>query len=573
MRKIQFALAAPTAILLAAFLAFGLTLRVGFLWDDHRMVEQNQRLEFSAANLAAAFKGDPFSQGLNYYRPLQTVSDMADFAVWGYRPFGYHLTNFLFHAASALLFFYLVMALGLGRGAAFWAAGLLAVHPAAVEQMLIIAGRAELASAACTLASLLLLVKGRTAVSFIFFLAATGFKENGVATPLLGALCLWHLKRDRKDYLKLLPFFAFIPVYLLLRHQALGMDALAKGWQPVLSGLVLKVPQALLAYLKEAAAPFDMHSHRLQPDLPVLNYLALPALAAGAALLWRKGGRLALFCAGWYLINLAPKMPLLATNDLMLDHWVYLANGGLFLGAALAASGCGAAGRAALAGALLVFGLASAHNIPKRDTDLEIYEHAARRSSSKPMLYNLAREYYLLGRLPESRAVLEAITAADPANPLYLNGLALARWRTGDGAGALAALDAALAAKPGSAETLHNRYAVLYETGRAEEAVAALAAAVKADPRHAPSLLAAARLNAAAGRRDEAKTFYSRILQLNPYDLEALNDYGVLLAMEGDGRGARDLFTRALEVSPGLASARQNLARLAAQEKIGKVRK
>lgn len=554
----------PAGILLAAFLAFGLTLKAGFLWDDHRMIEQNPRLELTASNLAAAFKGDPFAQGLNYYRPLQTVSNMADFAVWGYRPFGYHLTNFLFHAASALLFFYLAMALGLGRGTAFWAAALLAVHPAAVEQMLVIAGRAELASAACTLASLLLLVKGRPAVSFIFFLLAAGFKENGIITPALGALCLWLHKPDRprKDYLALAPFFAFIPVYLFLRHQALGMDALAKGWLPVLSGLFLKVPAAAAAYLRDAVLPIDMHSHRLQPDLAALRYLAPAALAGLAALLWRRGSAAALFCAGWYLINLSPKFPLLATNDLMLDHWAYLANGGLFLGAALAVRGRGPAGKAALAGALLLFGAASACNIPRRDTDLEIYEHAARLSTSKPMLYNLAREYYLLGRLPESREILERITAQDPANPMYLNGLALARWRTGDAAGALAALDAALAARPGSAETLYNRYTVLLGAGRAEEAVKTLAEAVKADPRHAPSLLAAARLNGAAGRRREAKLFYSRILELNPYDLEALNDYGVMLAMEGNAGGARELFSRALKVSPGLQSARQNLARL-----------
>lgn len=568
MEKLRTALASPAAILLAAFLAFGLTLKGGFLWDDHRMIEQNPRLELTAGNLAAAFKGDPFSQGLNYYRPLQTASNMADFAVWGYRPFGYHLTNFLFHAASALLFFYLLMALGLGRDAAFWAAGLLAVHPAAVEQMLVIAGRAELASAACTLASLLLLVKGRTAVSFIFFLAAAGFKENGVITPALGALCLWLHKPDRPrgDYRKLLPFFAFIPLYLFLRHQALGMDALAKGWLPVASGLFLKVPAALAAYLRDAVLPIDMHSHRLQPDLALLRFAALPVLAGALWLAWRRGG-VVLFCAGWYLINLAPKMPLLATNDLMLDHWAYLANGGLFLGAALAARGRGGVGKAALAGALLAFGLASARNIPRRDTDLEIYEHAARLSTSKPMLYNLAREYYLLGRLPESRELLERITARDPANPMYLNGLALARWRTGDARGALAALDAALAAGPGSPETLYNRYTVLYGTGRVAEAAEALAAAMKADPRHAPSLLAAARLNAAAGRRHEAKTFYSRILQLNPYDLEALNDYGVLMAMEGNRREARELFARALELSPGLVSARQNLARLDTLEK------
>ncbi|MCM2267750.1 MAG: tetratricopeptide repeat protein [Elusimicrobiales bacterium] len=552
---------APAAILLAAALAFGLTLKGGFMWDDHQMIEQNQRLELTAANLAAAFKGDPFSQGLNYYRPLQTVSNMIDFSVWGYRPAGYHLTNLVCHAAAALLFFYLALALGFARGPAFWAGALLAVHPAAVEQLLIIAGRAELAAAACTLASLLLLVRNRTAAAFLFFLAAAGFKETGIIMPALGALCLWRLERRGQDYLRLLPFFAFIPVYLFLRHQALGMDALAKGLLPVLSGLLLKVPQAVLMYLKETLLPFGMHSHRMQPDLRALALLSLPALAAAGALLWKKGGRLALFCAAWYLLNLAPKLPLLATNDLMLDHWVYLANAGLFLGAAAWLHGRGARLKPLLPAALLVFGAAAAVNAARRGTDLENYEHAARRSASKPMLYNLAREYYLLGRPGESLPLLEKLAAADPANQMYLNGLALARWKTGDTPGALRALDAALAARPAGAETLFNKYCVLAAAGD-RRAGGALEETLRADPGYPPALLAAARALASAGRKKEAAALYARLLEKNPYNLEALNDRGILLALSGDRAGAEEMFVRALKVSPGLPGALRNLARL-----------
>lgn len=553
---------APAALLLAAFLAFGLTLKVGFLWDDHRMIEQNPRLPLTSANLAAAFKGDPFDQGLNYYRPLQTVSNMTDFAVWGYRPFGYHLTNFIFHAAAAVLFFYLALALGFGGGAAFWASALLAAHPAAVEQMLVIAGRAELASGACLVASLLLFLKRRTAFSFVFFLAAAGFKENGIIMPALAALCLWYLKREKKDYLKLLPFFAFIPVYLFIRHEALGLGALAKGWPPVLSGLFLKVPQTVLVYLKEAALPFDMHSHRMQPEYAPLRYAALPALAAAAFLVAKKGGRVMIFCALWYLLNLAPKFPLLAANDLMLDHWVYLSNAGLFLWLAdRFAARRDLKPLLPLAAAVLV--LASVFNIPKRGTDLKIYEHAALRgSASKPMLYNLAREYYLAGRALKSRALLERIVKEEPGNPLYLNGLALARWKTGEVGGALAALDAALAAKPGAPETLFNRYTVLAGAGREKEALAAIKELLGTSPGYPPALLTLARADSAAGRLAEAAVLYGRILKDNPGNTEALNDYGVVLARQGELSAAGESFRRALRLSPGLESARQNLDRL-----------
>ncbi|HNW43693.1 MAG TPA: tetratricopeptide repeat protein [Elusimicrobiales bacterium] len=555
----------PAALIaLAAFLAFGLTLRGGFMWDDHRMIEQNPRLAVTAANVAHAFASDPFNQELNYYRPLQTLSNMADFAVWGLRPFGYHFTSLAFHAAGAALFFYLALALGFPRPAAFWSAVLLAVHPAAVEQLLIIAGRAELASGACTLAAILLFLERRHALSFLFFIAACGFKENGVITPALTALCLWYLRRERADYLKLLPFFIFIPLYLFLRHAALGQGAYERGLAPLLYGLCLKVPQAIFVYLKTAALPFDLHSHRMQPGAGLYSWAALAGAAAAAALIWRRGGRVGVFLLLWYVLNLAPKTPLLATNDLMLDHWVYLANAALFLGAAAAAQRLTRPGARFLLplAAAAIFAVSSAATTLIRDTDLKNYEYSARSSVSKPMLYNLAREYFLMGRATESRALLEKISAADPANALYLNGLALARWRTGDIPGALAAIDAALAKKPGDAETLFNKYSILAGTGRAKDAAAAQQQLLTLHPDHIPTLLIAARSAAAAGRAAEAAVFFERALGANPYDAQALNDSGILLARAGKYSEAGLLFKRALKVSPGLDSARQNLARL-----------
>lgn len=552
----------PAAIALAAFLAFGLTLRVGFMWDDHRMIQQNPGLAPTAANIYHAFASDPFNQSLNYYRPLLTLSTMADFALWGYKPFGYHAVNLAIHASGAALFFYLAVTLGFGQAAALMASLLLAAHPAAVEQLLIVAGRAELASSACTLASLLLFIKRRTALSFMFFLAAAGFKENGIITPLLAALCLWYQGRDRKDYRELLPFFAFIPLYFFLRHRALGLGAFPAGLLPALSGIFTKAPQCAAVYLKEALLPFDMHSHRMQPASVILNFTALPALAAAALYTLKRGSRSAIFCALWYLLNLAPKLPLLATNDLMLDHWVYLANSGVFLWAADLAAGFSGLRRLLPAAAAAVFIGASAFNITERDTDLKIYEHAARRSVSKPMLYNLAREYYLLGRVAESRALLEKIAAAEPSNARYQDGLALARWRSGDTPGALAALEQALAPNPSDPEILFNKYCVLAAAGRAKEAGDVLAALFKSSPDYPPALLALARAAAAGGSPSDAGVFYHRLLAVNPYDLEGLNDYGILLARGGNYAAAESLFRRALKVSPGLETARANLARL-----------
>jgi len=211
------------ALLLAVFTAFGATLRLGFIWDDHQFIEANPYIKsWTMANLRHAFSSDPFNQALNYYRPFQTLSNMLDFSLWRLDPFGYHLTNILFHAASSLLVFALMGELGLGGLTAFMTALLFAVNPTVIEQLIIVAGRAEPASSAFTLASVLLFLRRKYVFSFLTFLAALGFKENGVITPALTALSIWYLRKDKKEYLKLLFFLLPIPLYLWLRSAATG---------------------------------------------------------------------------------------------------------------------------------------------------------------------------------------------------------------------------------------------------------------------------------------------------------------------------------------------------------------
>ncbi len=562
------------ALLLAVLAAFGATLRLGFIWDDHQFIEANPYIKsWTPANLRHAFTSDPFNQALNYYRPLQTVSDMLDFSIWRLNPFGYHLTNLLFHAASSLLVFVLAGDLGLGFAAAFLAALFFAVNPTGIEQLIIVAGRAELATTAFTLASVLLFLRRKYVWAFSAFLAALGFKENGIVAPFLTALSLWYLGRDRKEYFKLAAFLLPVPFYLWLRHSATGGGVLETGAGVFLLQAAEKLPAAVLVYLKNAFLPLNMHSHRMQPDFAPWFYAAYAAWALAAAALVKYKPRAALFVAGWYFINLAPKAPLLAGNDLMLEHWTYLANLGLYAGAAALLAGWlekgGVKKNAALACAcaLPLFWIADANvNIGLRSTDLKIYEHAARYSRSKPMLYNLAREYYLSGQFERSRAILARISALDPGSLMYRNGLALSLWKTGDVKGALALMDGVLAQEPGNGEALFNKACVLLEKKDLPAAEALLKRAVAAAPGGEPAYAALAGLYLGRGKDAAALEVYGALLRLDPYNLEALNNSGIINAKNGRYAAAEKLFMKASRMDTGPNAAR-NLERVRRLEK------
>lgn len=202
----------------AAFAAYSPTLRLGFVWDDHRMIEENARIR-------SWFRGDPFDQGLNYYRPLQTVSNAVDFRLWRLNPAGYHLTNLLFHAGGAAVSALVLSAAGFSAAAAGGAALLLACHPMVVEQLIVVAGRAEVMAYFFTVLTVWLLARpgpASFAGAFISFVLAMLSKETGVIAPLLALLLFYHRGTLRRDWKKTIPLLLLIPLYLTLRRQALG---------------------------------------------------------------------------------------------------------------------------------------------------------------------------------------------------------------------------------------------------------------------------------------------------------------------------------------------------------------
>ena len=105
------------------------------------------------------------------FRPVVNISYALDRRLWGYQPFGYHLTSVLLHAANAvLLFLFLLRALrdsdaasGAAGGrasreswAAFAGAALFAVHPIQSESAGYISSRSELLCGLFLLSALLL---------------------------------------------------------------------------------------------------------------------------------------------------------------------------------------------------------------------------------------------------------------------------------------------------------------------------------------------------------------------------------------------------------------------------------
>ncbi|HVO33289.1 MAG TPA: tetratricopeptide repeat protein [Elusimicrobiota bacterium] len=457
-------------IVVLAFSAYWPTLKMGFLWDDHVMIETNARIQhWSWHNLRTDFTSDAFEgRGDAYYRPAQLFANRLDYSLWGLRPFGFHLTNFAAHAANAILVDALIIAFGFSPLTALLCATLFAVHPIAVEQLMIIAGRAELFGMTCTLGALLALLQPGAwpwiAAPLIYFIGLL-FKESAIVVPLLAALCFYLTSSPGRRYLRLLPLAAVTLPYWILRKAAVG-----PAWPPIASRWVVffffkAFPAVLLRYLALIIFPWNLHSHRMMPHLTHAWPILLAMLIVAGVYFYFQNRRLAAFCLGWYVACFLPKTPGMFYGNFMLDHWAYPALVGVVLPMAVLFTYLwehhdDRIMRKALASLYFIFLIAWAllvHlNVALRGSDEKMYRWALHFTESHPIKYNLGALLLQTGRPGEAIAYLDEVYQDDPTNVADVNALAQACCQVGDCRRAAMLLEALLLRKPGDRLTLQN---------------------------------------------------------------------------------------------------------------------
>lgn len=99
-------------------------------WDDHVYITHNHAIrELSLQNLKTIFS----EYYVGNYAPVQMLSYMVDYAVWGNNPVGYFLANITYHFISGVLLYFLLVRLGFWRWGAVFGTAIFLVHPAQVE--------------------------------------------------------------------------------------------------------------------------------------------------------------------------------------------------------------------------------------------------------------------------------------------------------------------------------------------------------------------------------------------------------------------------------------------------------
>ena len=343
------------------------------IWDDHYLIGENPFFRSPVFSLEV-FRQHLFSESFStYYRPVQNLSYMLDYWLWGESVAGYHCTNVLIHAVAAWFLFLLLRRLlpALWKGnseislTAFLLALVWLVHPVHNAAVAYISGRADSLAVFFAAGAWLvwmrsrdcLSMKGRIAcriVAALLFLAALCSKEIALVWAALFALhtlIFEDAPRWRNRVLPVAAVLAVISAYAFL-HALPEHRAAAAGAPPEAFGArTILALRALGDYCRLMVAPVRLMMERSlgSPEIysnrsawwrgigaEYLSMLGAIGLAVSGWLWTRRGeGRsLRRFGLIWFVVAFVPISNLIPLNAEVAEHWIYTASiGFLLLGA------------------------------------------------------------------------------------------------------------------------------------------------------------------------------------------------------------------------------------------------
>jgi len=312
-------------------------------WDDAAYVLDNPSIRgITLVNLRGIFS----TEILGNYAPVHILSYLADYAVWGLSPRGYHLTNILLHGLNACLAFALITLITNRQGIAFFSALLFVVHPLNVENVAWVTERKTLIATLFLFLSLISYIKYRFAASdrfpvqaLLFFTAAVLAKGSVVIMPLILVSYERFIRGKRISWPLLAPFFAIAACASAVQfwtHRlsgSVGDDILTSGF---LFGTVYPTMLPVFwKYVSLIMLPFNLSGYYDKAiyhsfaDLPVA--LSLVSWLLVTAAVFRRGTGQVKFWYIWYWLCLLPVSNIIPIPAYYADRYMYTPALGAFV--------------------------------------------------------------------------------------------------------------------------------------------------------------------------------------------------------------------------------------------------
>lgn len=485
-------------ILLAVCAAFGISLTGGFAMDDDDLVELNPAVHgLSGENIVSVFT--PSSNAFSY-QPIRDLTYMADYTIFGLRPWGYHLSNLFYYCLACMMFYVFASRLfiGLRLGtqapmAALWTAMIFSIHPVQGEVAAVISQRKDILCALFIFASLyayLRYLEERDyyayALSLITAVFAMLSKTTAVGLPVI--LFMFHfmgLAFGRR--LATFRYIARIAPFFLL---ALGVGLLNLsilrqiGYEEAFvggtaAGLFYTSATATARYALMLVVPWPLgyfHPHplaaRLLDPWVLVSLSGMAAVLVLAAWQWRRRPLIG-FSVLWFLMFLAPTFTTTYARMIMWERFLILPLAGISLLAGWQMARLGDIPvkpiRNAIFGLTVVVlviwtGLSIRQSMVWR-SDFDIISSAeAVYPDSLEIQCTLGLMYFKKGEYDEAFAHFRRANQISPIALDYLFYKAYYQFKQGDSAGAIEGLKKLQAIYPEDIIDIHYLNGVIYES-------------------------------------------------------------------------------------------------------------
>jgi len=415
------------------FLVYYKTLNFDFqyLWDDRILIVDNPYIRsFNIDNLRAIFTHIIQAEFL----PLQMLSFMLDYSLWGLNPAGYHLSNILLHAINTVLLYLVLVNLSGNNRLSLFVAMVFAVHPVNVEVVAWVSQRKTLLASSLFFTSILLYLRWHNKGGLHHYLSSLGVfamavlsKPTIIGLPFILLVYEALLKRrgQGRGVLQVIPFLlvSMAGVVLTIWSKLSGTGRVVDTATLTIHTLFGTVYPTMIPvywrYIGLLLWPVNLSAFY---DTTVYNSLLEPVVLLSMALwvlvfalIFFRGGKEIKFWSLWSVFCFLPVSNILPINVYFADRYMYLTEIGVFMciGRAVSPMITRCLDRSAVSEAVLyLFLLLSINGILTGITynrmevwrdDLSLWEDTVEKS---PNIYiariNLGAAYMRHGRLREA---------------------------------------------------------------------------------------------------------------------------------------------------------------------------
>jgi len=579
-------------LVVVTFVAYQPAWHAGFIWDDDLL---------TANAVMSAHHGLTMiwtSLAVGRYYPLTLTTLWVQRHLWGLHPLPYHLVNILFHAANAVVVYFLLRQLRIP--AAWLAAMVWALHPVNVQSVAWITEFKNIQSGFFFFLAVLLFLKFdeqrrqmlrwysgylSTLWYLLAFLCGSAAILSNASTavlPLALLLAVWWQRghAERADALRIAPYVAMawlVAGLAILEQYSHALRAGAAEWRLEPAQRLVIAGKAVWFYAAGVLWPFRLAFMYPRWDVHALSWwswVPLAALVAVTVALWRCRGRpwcrAVLFAGGYFVVMLAPVLGLFNIYyfrfSFVADRFQYLASAGII---ALVCGGAAVlwqrAGLSAVAPARRLVRHSSSEGGSLGEGGL------VRHSSSeggRVVAVAAASVLAALGILTwrqariyqDSETLWRDTLAKNPSCWVAHNSLGYLFLQEGKISEAIAHYDQALRIKPDSAETHGNLAYVFLQEGRISDAIAQYDQALRIQPDQYQVHYNLALALEQAGRIEDAIDHYQQALRINPEYAEAHSNLGTLFLQEGKISDAIAHYDQAVQIKPALPQLHYYLA-------------